>query len=592
NSDGSKVDVAEYQLGDGWEIREGEAVSYQNQPAILRWQGLTSEAMKLTLGSHEWSGIAKVIWDSKEQVINLFPTKGNREIILEVPGTAFNTAYIIVSGLTLGILLFNALVILIVLPFSKINKFDLRIKNFWICLALIPVVVWVVYCLTYWPGLVVSDFLDQWSQVLNFRFDNNHPAFHTLTMWLISRIFPSPGLVSLAQIITLGLLIGHIFKRQIELGINKLALIVTSLFLALSPVTTTMVISLVKDIPFSIAFLWFSWQIVEILISQGQWLTSKKNIILFAISAALVSLFRHNGMPIILVIVVIIFAFHWKNYKNLLIFSLLFTLMIFVIKGPVYSLFRVNTTKTVNSLPFFILPYIGAHLKANTPISMEEKEFLDEIMNTDNDWEYNQYTMLPLVFNPKLNSQLVARSSNRIIYMFFQLTKRNPSVTLNHLITINNMIWEINLPPGGIHHTVAFVLNSDGTVTTTVPDPYQTGLKQDSKIPQLITILAKWFTIISYRFYVYVWRPALQLYLLIFLNVVYAVRFRNTRSLMITLPVVIQSGLLFLISPNPEYRYQFPVFLTSILLYPLLLFSVRDVFQPSTSKTEVQEGDA
>jgi hypothetical protein len=84
--------------------------------------------------------------------------------------------------------------------------------------ALPCAIVWSIYLLAYWPGLMSYDSLQQWEQMTTGQLDNWHPAFHTMSNWLITRLWLSPAAVALTQIATLSLLVGWTVARIRRLG--------------------------------------------------------------------------------------------------------------------------------------------------------------------------------------------------------------------------------------------------------------------------------------------------------------------------------------------------------------------------------------
>src|SRR2546428_11797105 len=72
----------------------------------------------------------------------------------------------------------------------------------WVRYAALPLAAWSVYWLAFFPGVIAHDSLVQWKEILDGRYDDWHPAFHTWTLWLLTRPWrapgapsPSPGLV-------------------------------------------------------------------------------------------------------------------------------------------------------------------------------------------------------------------------------------------------------------------------------------------------------------------------------------------------------------------------------------------------------------
>ena len=74
-----------------------------------------------------------------------------------------------------------------------------------------------------------NDSVDQWGQVLSGKFVDSHPAFHTLIIWLLTRVWLHPAVISSAQIIGLGTLTAFIFHRFEKLGVPRKILAIATL---------------------------------------------------------------------------------------------------------------------------------------------------------------------------------------------------------------------------------------------------------------------------------------------------------------------------------------------------------------------------
>src|SRR5262249_38322432 len=83
--------------------------------------------------------------------------------------------------------------------------------------------VWTPDLLVFWPGLMSPDSLEQWRQVLQGEINNEHPAFHTLTIWLITRVWFSPAAVALTQILALALMFGLVIRELERWSLSRWA---------------------------------------------------------------------------------------------------------------------------------------------------------------------------------------------------------------------------------------------------------------------------------------------------------------------------------------------------------------------------------
>ena len=74
--------------------------------------------------------------------------------------------------------------------------------------AAAPLVVWTVYWLAFFPGLVSMDSVNQWGQIVTGKYDDWHPVAHTWLVWLLTRPGHSLGTVSFLQVVLTALLVG------------------------------------------------------------------------------------------------------------------------------------------------------------------------------------------------------------------------------------------------------------------------------------------------------------------------------------------------------------------------------------------------
>ncbi|MEI8314971.1 MAG: DUF6020 family protein, partial [Verrucomicrobiota bacterium] len=125
----------------------------------------------------------------------------------------------------------------------------------WIAYALPCALIWTAYLLAFWPGIMSSDSVDQWGQMLTGHFNNNHPAFHTLTNWLFTRVWLSPAAVAMAQILALASVFGLTMRELALWGVPRNIRIVITMLFSLSPVNGLMTITLWKDVPYAISML-------------------------------------------------------------------------------------------------------------------------------------------------------------------------------------------------------------------------------------------------------------------------------------------------------------------------------------------------
>jgi hypothetical protein len=54
---------------------------------------------------------------------------------------------------------------------------------------IIPLIVGLIYWLAFFPGVMSYDSVSQWDQLSTFKITDLHPAFHTILMWMLTRVW-------------------------------------------------------------------------------------------------------------------------------------------------------------------------------------------------------------------------------------------------------------------------------------------------------------------------------------------------------------------------------------------------------------------
>ena len=196
-----------------WVVRDDALVSYRGQPTVLTWEGQEVRALQLRLLSHSWSGIAKVTWNGGEQELDLYSASGAPKTVTPLVAPPDRTLanellFRVSEAITLG-----ACFLWLALYFvARPNAVAGRACGRWTWLACAPAVAQsrgADYLWVFWPGLMSPDSYDQWRQAASlWGIGDGHPAFHTMTLWLVGRLWYSPAAVAIAQILALSTVVG------------------------------------------------------------------------------------------------------------------------------------------------------------------------------------------------------------------------------------------------------------------------------------------------------------------------------------------------------------------------------------------------
>jgi hypothetical protein len=553
----------------GWELKpdDNRMLSYQGQPATLRFEGYSAGDLVITFASHPWSGQVKVVLDGNEQTVDLFSSSmdvSSRVITFKVTPTQIHVEILlfICNLITVSFFTFFIMLVLVNLNSKQIH-IDHPGRWAWLKYACPLMLTWFIYLLAYWPGGMSADSFNQWSQMVTNNFVDLHPVFHTLTNWLITRFWFSPAAIALTQIVLLSIVIGWGLVEQEHFGSNPRVSWFSVLIFAILPSTGLMSIMLWKDVFYSISVVILSILIFKSVMSQGLWLQEKRSWISLGIVAALVGLYRMNG-PVVSLGTLILLLVSFRKASRQLILAIALTLGLWIgIRGPVYDLLDVY--KPSSSIARSILPQlIARYMDSDTLFMPSERSFLSNI-RPEKKWPYDCYNTSPLFFDDKTNLSYLYSNANEMLMLSARLIVRNPQVFTEQLICSGAFVYRITQPLGSAYETV----------WPHVESPNNFGLISESKIPLMKAVLDKWYSItMEMRFNWIVWRVPFWGYLLFIGIVVYYIKSKEWRISLIGIPLILNSLPLVFIFSGAIFRYVFSTLLVSLLFSGPLLFAL------------------
>ncbi len=436
--------------------------------------------------------------------------------------------------------------------------------------------VWTITLLVLWPGLMSPDSIDQWGQVLRGSYDDLHPAIHTMTNWLITRLWLSPAAIALAQIVALASVAGWGLSRMTALGCPRsLAWVLCALF-ALSPVNNPLVITLWKDVPYTIACLVLTFMLLEIATTGGDWLARRWRWAALGLAGAALSLFRQNGPPVAVGTVLILLVAYRSHWRRIVLAGVTMVGLVVAVRGPLYTALKVQPPITPGSLGI-VLHHIAAQMHNHTPLTDDQREVLD-CLRPGGDWPYDPYTVNPVVYDGRMRTGYLRLRKFDLMRVCAQLVLSRPDVALRHAVISSSVVWRITHPHNS-WTSLSLGVPYAGRVVTIAENVY--GLHADSRIPALVPAWSAAIATAQRENWLWLtWRPALYLYLTLAGAAVAAVRARNARYLVILCPVLLNELLVGLLAPAQDLRYHYPAYVVGLLLSVFLLWAAPPVPKP------------
>jgi len=398
--------------------------------------------------------------------------------------------------------------------------------------------VWTIYLLAFWPCSMSPDSLSQWNDALSGHFRDWHPAFHSMNFWLIAQLWRTPSAIAFTQIFFLGLTVAWGLRIIRKLGVPQIFIIISCLLLALSPVNGFMIITLWKDVAYSIAVFVLTLIVLQIVISDGRWLTKRRAWIFMGIILALTAIYRHNGLSVALGTPALLLMIYRKFRKELLFAFLLGSMLYVGIRGPLYSLLDIQRNLPKPTFKPKVAKYI-------TP----KKLVAPKTRSTPSD----------------ANQSLIPQAID----------------VLQYYADLGSTVWRIKPLEGRFKRTEYVNLWWESKDGIRYINSNKLGIKESSLFPKIRDyIFRQYLETISSPLKYFFWRPAFYLYIFLATIIMVAIRFGKWQFLLLPVPFICHLLPFFLISTSKAiFRYHYSIVLISMVLSIPLLFIKQPVIK-------------
>jgi len=531
----------------------------------LHWQGRTNGSSKIEFESNPQGGLIQVNWDGKAETYDLTGESGKKVIAVQ-PFTDQNPANFL-TGLAVFITsFFLFLIITLFLQNIQIPLKETRPKKpyAWMRYVIPMIVVWGVFFLTFYPGMMTTDSNIEWGQMVSGKYSDSHPVFFSLFLWLATRIWYSPAAVVTIQIISLSLTVAwgiDILEKQ---GLPQWGSWSLASIFAVAPLNGNMVVVVWKDIPYSICLLLFSLMILKIIFSNGEWMRTKTAWVWLGLVSLCVASFRHNGPPIPLISIPLLLIYYRTIWIPFVKAGVIFIILYLLIQGPLFNLLEVN--RSIGYKQQTLIFHIAAHIRTGEPLSPEEIMMAEKILPL-NQWEYDCCSVVSTLSAKDISYDRLSQNVKTIQKLSLELALKEPKVELQHLVCSSALVWRLPSQCGS---------------TTWVPETksrwigtkYGGFFKENSLLPAIIPFLSTFLIEIRTNPLLTIFiAPAVYLYLLIFNTVIFVYRTHHYKVLLFMTPACLQTIILALVMVASEFRYQFGVYLIGLFSIGLLFLS-------------------
>lgn len=311
---------------------------------------------------------------------------------------------------------------------------------------LLLVVVWGIYWLAYYPGLLSDDSANQWSQLYGtLPLSEWHPLIHTFLIKLFSINGRFPALFLAIQVLFGSMVVSIILARGYQLGLSAPMIYLIGLFYAFYPVNGYYMVTMWKDTPYSIILLVLFWLVFEIVHSNEQVLKSNWFKILFCLTMFSVGTIRKNGMLVIIVLMIVLVLL--LSHKKMLF--ILSAIVVVMIGG--FNSYATQTLHAIKSPPSEALAIpiqqIAAVYHDGGQIPQTSKKYFDKIMS-EQQWKtrYNPYLVDSIKFSSQFHKQIIDQNPKNFLINWFTTLKHNPTIFIKAYLKQVAAVWEIEAP--------------------------------------------------------------------------------------------------------------------------------------------------
>ena len=249
----------------------------------------------------------------------------------------------------------------------------------------------------------------------NWTLRQRPPPVHTLNLWLLSRIWPSPAIVALVQIASLALVSGIWFYLLRKYGTPRGVTLALAIPLAILPPGCMLVITLWKDVAYSIAVVALSAILFEIFDHSGRLATPTRRLATARRCrrpGCVVPLQRHPrraGLP-----------GRPAYFLSLYLATGIIRRAVSGLCGmgnqwPANPPLGVDTTGSRQVSSGLVIHPIAAHLYFGTPLTQQEEQMLSQIRPLNDFWSYHCYSINPTTFSPSFNHTIAVQNQRFLL---------------------------------------------------------------------------------------------------------------------------------------------------------------------------------
>ncbi len=306
-----------------------------------------------------------------------------------------------------------------------------------IAFAIPGCIIYFVVHLAFWPAQMSPDSLDQWQQLMTWRFQDWHPVSSTLLYWLFYQAVPSPAFAVFVQYVLFALATGYFLAELRNWGVALSILVAGAVLFPLVPPIFLVATTLWKDVPFATALIILTALLIrgvrlDFKLAAADWLA------MGAAGVALV-LFRHNG---VIVSVGVFFLLLCTVRAVRLPASVLVgvQIMALVLSKTVLLSALAAWPQSNQERTIVALPMLAAMVRAGVPLTAEQEQTIVAIAPIEAWKSVPCGSVVPFYFeDPRLSHEQL--DPRKVFAAAASLAVHNPLIALKQELCMTEIFW-------------------------------------------------------------------------------------------------------------------------------------------------------
>ncbi len=460
------------------------------------------------------------------------------------------------------------------------NQNEKKIQKTDIIIFTTVIIIFTISLLSFFPGLLTSDIVDQIGQAELNSYRDAHPIFHSFVIGNLTKL-GGIWVPELFQIIIFALIWTFICKKIRKYNSsnkNKLFQILVTFIICIIPLNFIYSIIIWKDILYSYAILALIG-FLYIGIKQKFRFTNLE-IICMSISLASIMKFRHNGVPIgiiMFLIIIITNVIYNRSKKQFIMILSTFILTLILMTIPKWIWGQKSSDNMVGGVLDSTKVYcMGALLNSGVELEHDEIQFLNTIYDIEK-WKNNfdPYNGTPILFDKSYNVKIIQteEGKNKFNEIFIKYAKQNPKIVITHFLNVNSIWWSI-YEKGPMHGIVL----SNNYLSKTTNGVYDNHPKLNKMNKFLVEYSVK--TLENRFIYQILYRPATAIIISSIAVIAVCIKKKNIWYLILLFPMWLNIGTYIFVISSQDQRYFYPCFMTeyiSIIIWAEAFIIKKDI---------------